>query len=147
MKVFRLEANMRVKRLATRDAATYENSASDLLDIGNGVGHRAGDVANGARTFEVPKNMIVKGAAFDTRDVTTLLEFFCGKLGTNAVASSCCNLWDKGISCPRNKDVNDTAMRLFGMYLPEPPATHTYTRAYAHTELPDGEAMPVTTEA
>eukprot|EP00955_Chlamydomonas_euryale_P017117 182705-Chlamydomonas_euryale.AAC.17 len=28
---------------------------------------------------------------------------------------------------------------LFGIYLPETPATHTYTSADTHTELPDGE--------
>eukprot|EP00955_Chlamydomonas_euryale_P039116 351302-Chlamydomonas_euryale.AAC.6 len=55
------------------------------------------------------------------------------------------NLLDKGILCPRNEDVElitDTAMKLFGMYLPDPPETHTYTSADTHIELPDGEVMP-----
>jgi len=53
MKVFHLGENMRVKRMATQDsarAATYEQWASDL-DIGNGVGHGAGDGADGAKMF------------------------------------------------------------------------------------------------
>eukprot|EP00955_Chlamydomonas_euryale_P066068 359440-Chlamydomonas_euryale.AAC.1 len=53
-----------------------------------------------------------------------------GWLRTDSVACSCRNLLDKGILCPRNEDVDlidDTDMKLFGMYLPEPPTTHTYT--------------------
>mmetsp|Transcript_19551 Transcript_19551/g.57975 ORF Transcript_19551/g.57975 Transcript_19551/m.57975 type:complete len:124 (+) Transcript_19551:2444-2815(+) len=89
--------------------------------------------------------MIVKGAGLDTRDVTTLLEKIYGKLGIDALACSRRNLLDKGILCPRNEDValiNDTAMKLFGMYLPDSPQTHTYTSADTHIELPDGEVMP-----
>eukprot|EP00955_Chlamydomonas_euryale_P011393 122792-Chlamydomonas_euryale.AAC.1 len=60
--------------MATQDsvrAATYEQWASDLLDIGNDVGHGAGDGVDGAKMFRVPKRMIVKGAGLDTCDVTT----------------------------------------------------------------------------
>eukprot|EP00955_Chlamydomonas_euryale_P023321 246280-Chlamydomonas_euryale.AAC.1 len=124
---------MRVKRMATQDsarAATDEQWASDLLDVGHGVGHGAGDDADGAKMFRVPKHMIVKGVGLDTCDVTTLLEKIYSKLGTDALACSHRNLLDKGILCPINEDValiNDTAMELFGMYLPDPPETHTYT--------------------
>eukprot|EP00955_Chlamydomonas_euryale_P025488 268917-Chlamydomonas_euryale.AAC.2 len=65
---------MHVKRMATQDsarAATHEQWASDLLDICNGVGHGAGDGADGAEMFRVPKHIIVKGVGLDTCDVTT----------------------------------------------------------------------------
>eukprot|EP00955_Chlamydomonas_euryale_P057427 356762-Chlamydomonas_euryale.AAC.2 len=117
----------------------------DLLDIGNGVDHGAGDGADGAKMFRVSKSMIVKGAGLDTCDVTTVLEKIYGKLGTDALACSRRISLDKGILCPRNEDValiNDTAMKLFGMYLPGYPETHTYTSVDTHIELRDGEVMP-----
>eukprot|EP00955_Chlamydomonas_euryale_P017116 182705-Chlamydomonas_euryale.AAC.16 len=42
-------------------AATYEHGR-DWPDIGNGVSHGVGNGADGARMFQVPKHMIIKGA-------------------------------------------------------------------------------------
>eukprot|EP00955_Chlamydomonas_euryale_P038090 350985-Chlamydomonas_euryale.AAC.2 len=47
-------------------AATDEKWASDVLDIGNGVGHGAGNGADRARMLLVPKHMVVRGAGLDT---------------------------------------------------------------------------------
>eukprot|EP00955_Chlamydomonas_euryale_P110271 365990-Chlamydomonas_euryale.AAC.1 len=82
---------MRMERLATQDsarAATDEKWASDVLNIGNGVGHGAGNGADMARMFRVPKHMIVKGAGLDTCDVTTLLGYLW------QVGNGCCGMLD-----------------------------------------------------
>eukprot|EP00955_Chlamydomonas_euryale_P026288 277620-Chlamydomonas_euryale.AAC.5 len=71
--------------MATQDsarAATDEKWASDVLYIGNGVGHGASNHADRARMFKVPKRMIVKGAGLDMC-VNALLE----------------NLWQVGNRC------------------------------------------------
>eukprot|EP00955_Chlamydomonas_euryale_P095717 364955-Chlamydomonas_euryale.AAC.2 len=85
--------------------------------------------------------MIVKGA-----EVDSVMRLLC--LKTSAAIweqmlwhAHATTSWTKPYHAPQMR-IFMTAMRLFGMYLPEPPSTHTYTRAYAHRDPPDGEVMP-----
>eukprot|EP00955_Chlamydomonas_euryale_P032605 343124-Chlamydomonas_euryale.AAC.1 len=71
MQVMQLTENMRVTRTALADpaqAAVYDKWASDLLDIGDGVG---------AKMFKVPTHMIVKGRGLEADDVTALIARIC----------------------------------------------------------------------